>query len=219
MRIFDPPRKNTARLRVAALVLLVVALVIPQLTWADHASDHPDSQVGNLSSISSSAAYAALVGKYKTGDLVFNTPGRRDDRSFGISPSGAYGALVEKYGTGELVYHAPGRRDDRLYTASVNPEQIDAAFLAANPETMVSRRYAASRQAVAEAANSARWVALGEYYTSMGTTFLAANPEIMVYRRYVASGQTDAALLAANPEVMTYRRFVLDGCSEAGQVC
>jgi hypothetical protein len=252
MRIFDPPRKNTARLRVAALVLLVVALVIPQLTWADHASDHPDSQVGNLSSISSSAAYAALVGKYKTGDLVFNTPGRRDDRSFGISPSGAYGALVEKYGTGdlvfntpgrrddrsfgispsgaygalvekygtgELVYHAPGRRDDRLFTAPVNPEQIDAAFLAANPETMVSRRYAASRQAVAEAANSARWVALGEYYTSMGTTFLAANPEIMVYRRYVASGQTDAALLAANPEVMTYRRFVLDGCSEAGQVC
>jgi len=219
MRIFDPPRKNTARLRVAALVLLVVALVIPQLTWADHASDHPDSQVGNLSSISSSAAYAALVGKYKTGDLVFNTPGRRDNRSFGISPSGAYGALVEKYGTGELVYHAPGRRDDRLFTAPVNPEQIDAAFLAANPETMVSRRYAASRQAVAEAANSARWVALGEYYTSMGTTFLAANPEIMVYRRYVASGQTDAALLAANPEVMTYRRFVLDGCSEAGQVC
>jgi hypothetical protein len=201
------------------LVLLVVALVIPQLTWADHASDHPDSQVGNLSSISSSAAYAALVGKYKTGDLVFNTPGRRDNRSFGISPSGAYGALVEKYGTGELVYHAPGRRDDRLFTAPVNPEQIDAAFLAANPETMVSRRYAASRQAVAEAANSARWVALGEYYTSMGTTFLAANPEIMVYRRYVASGQTDAALLAANPEVMTYRRFVLDGCSEAGQVC
>ena len=74
--------------------------------------------------------------------------------------------------------------------------QIDAAFLAANPEIMVLRRLVASQQGIAAAASLARWVALGEYYADGGATFLTANPE-----------------------VRTYRRFAQDGCSEASLVC
>lgn len=69
-------------LQVAALVLLVVTLVIPLLAWADHASDHPYGQFDDPSSISSGEAYAALVEKYRAGELVFHAPGSRDDRSF-----------------------------------------------------------------------------------------------------------------------------------------
>jgi hypothetical protein len=240
MRMFvDLTPKNAVQVRVAALVLLAIALMIPQLTWADHASDHPYGQFDDSALISLSEGSAALVEKYKSGELVFHTPGRPDDRAFSISPGEAYTALVETYREGELVYHAPGRRDDSLLTTSVNSEQVDAAFLAANPETIVSRRHAASGHAVAEAADSARWVALGEYYADRGATFLSANPEIMVLRRFVVSQQGIAAaadsarwvalgeyyadggatFLTVNPEVRTYRRFVQDGCSEASLGC
>ena len=141
------------------MVLFAVALVIPQLAWADHASDHPYSQFDDPSIISTSEAYSALIEKYKSGDLVFHAPGRWDDRSFSISAS---------------------------------PEQIDAAFLAANPEIMVSRRYVAAQQEVAAAASSARWVALGEYYADSNAVFLAENPEIMASQRYVGQGGCSA---------------------------
>jgi len=180
--LFVPTQKNWVRGSVAAVVLLVVALVLPQLTWADHTPDHADSQFANLSSISPSAAYTALVEKYSTGELVYHAPGSRDALSSSISPSGAYAALVEKYKTGELIYHAPGRRDDRSFPASVNPAQTDAAFLAANPEAMAYWRYVSAQQEVAAAASSARWVALGAYYTDRAAAFLAANPEIRAFR-------------------------------------
>jgi hypothetical protein len=207
MRIFvDLTRKNAVQRRVAALVLFAIALMIPQLTWADHASDHPYGQFDDPALISLSEGSAALVEKYESGELVFHTPGRPDDRSF---------------------------------RTSADSVQIDAAFLAANPEIMVLRRLVASQQGIAAAADSARWVALGEYYADGGATFLTANPEIMVLRRLVASQQGIAAaadsarwvalgeyyadggatFLTANPEVRTYRRFVQDGCSEASQVC
>ena len=146
-----PTRKN--RGHVAALVLLALALVIPQLAWADHASDHPYSQFDDPSIISSaSVAHDALVEKYK------------EDRSFSASPSVAYDALVEKYKSGALVYNAPGRRDDRSFSippsaswtirAEANPGMDVAqwytparASLAVNPELMAVRRYAASQQA------------------------------------------------------------------------
>jgi hypothetical protein len=107
-----PMQKKWVWVSVAALLLLV-ASVLPQLTWADHAADHP-------SSISASEAYAALVEKYKTGELVYHAPGRRGDGSFSISASEAYAALVEKYKTGELVYHAPGRRGDSSFSISAS---------------------------------------------------------------------------------------------------
>ena len=102
-----PTQKN--KVRVAALALLLVTLVIPQLVWADHASDHPISQFEEMPSILAAEAYAALVEKYASGELVYHAPGRRDDRSSSTSPSEAYAALVEKFRTGELAYHAPGR--------------------------------------------------------------------------------------------------------------
>jgi hypothetical protein len=104
-----PTQKNRVQVRLAALVLLLMTLAIPQFVWADHASDHPISQFEEMPSILARQAYAALVEKYESGELVYHAPGRRDDRSFSISPSEAYAALVEKYRTGELVYHATGR--------------------------------------------------------------------------------------------------------------
>jgi hypothetical protein len=181
MRIsVDITRKNTVQLRVAALVLLAVALVIPQLSWADHASDHPYSQFDDPAPVSPSYGYAALVEKYKTGELVFHTPGRRDDRSFSSSPSEAYAALVEKYKTGELVFNAPGRRDDRSFSASAD-----------SARWVAQGKYYMEESERAESAAAARWVALGEYYTDdtgRDAAFLAANPEIMVYMRFVQDG-------------------------------
>ena len=180
-----PAQKNRALVWAAALVLLAVSLVIPQLTWADHASDHPTSQFDDPDIISPSEAYAALVEKYKTGELVYHAPGRRDDRSFAPSPNEAYAALVEKYKTGELVYHAPGRRDDRSFAPAVNSGLTDEAFLAANPEVLAYWRSVSAQQEGAEA-SSARWVALGSYYTARNAAFLADNPEADAYLRYVA---------------------------------
>jgi hypothetical protein len=151
------------RLQVAASVLLVVALVIPLLAWADPASDQPYGQFDDPSS---------------------------------ISPSEAYAALVEKYRAGELVFHAPGRQDDRSFSASATADLADAAFLAANSELMAYRRYVASRRDAVATASSARWAALGEYYTAI-----------------------DAGFVAVNPEIMAYRRYDRDGCSALGQVC
>ena len=102
-------QKNSFQVRVAALVLLLLALVIPQLVWADHASDHSVSQFEEMPAILARQAYVALVEKYESEELVYHEPGRRDDRTFSTSPSEAYAALVEQYRTGELEYHAPGR--------------------------------------------------------------------------------------------------------------
>jgi hypothetical protein len=212
-----PTRKN--RVQAAALVLFVVALVIPQLAWADHASDHPYSQFDDPSLVSTSEGYAALAEKYKTGELVYNAPGRRDDRSFSISPSKAYYALVEKYKTGELVYNAPGRRDGRSFATSDNLGPTDAAFLAANPEIMAFRRYGALQQGVTAAASSARWVALGNYYMEKSERAAAADSA-----RWVALGSVytsgNAAFLSENPEIMAFRRFVgQQDCSAPGLQC
>jgi cytidylate kinase len=74
----------------------------------------------------------------------------------------------------------------------------DAAFLAANPEIRIVRRYAAERTKMDDAA------------------FLAANPEIRIVRRYAAqvTQVDDAAFLAANPEIRVHRRYVAE---RAGQ--
>jgi hypothetical protein len=197
------------------MVLLAVALVIPQLAWADHASDHPYSQFDDPSINSPSVAYDALVEKYKAGELVFHAPGRRDDRSFSTSPSEAYAGLVEKYKSGELVFHAPGRRDDRSFSTSLS--EADSAD---SDRWVAQGKYYLEKSERAAAADSARWAALGASYTSGNAGFLAENPEIMVSRRYAASDQTDAAFLAANPEIMTFRRFVgQQDCSDLGLQC
>jgi hypothetical protein len=93
----------------------------------------------------------------------------------------------------------------------------EAAFLAANPELMVARRYAAVPARKAElaflAANPELLVVRRYIAPATGRTesaYLAANPELMVARRYIAGAaqQSDPAFLAANPEIMLYRRYV-----------
>lgn len=147
-----PLQKNRVQVWLAASVLLVVALVLPQLAWADHASDHPYSQAD---------------------DPISN------------APNAAYAALVEKYKSGELVYHAPGRRDDRSFGPSANLALADATDLAASPEALTSRRSLSAIEEGVEA-SSARWVALGAYYTGRDAVFLAENPEVGTLGRYLA---------------------------------
>ena len=195
-----PTRKN--RVQVAALVLFVVALVIPQLAWADHASDHPYSQFDDPALVSAGDVYATLVEKYKSGELVYNAPGRRDDRSFSIPPSASWTIRAEAN---------PGMDVAQWYTPA-------RASLAVNPELMAFRRYAASQQAEAAAASSARWVALGNYYMEKSERAAAASSARWIgLGDYYADG--NEVFLAANPEIMTVRRFVQDGCSALGQAC
>jgi hypothetical protein len=217
---------------VAALVLLVMALVIPQFTWADHASDHPDSQFDNLASISPSEAYVALVENYAMGNLVYNAPGRRGD-----SPSTAFAGPAQIGVT--FVSANPEIMTVQRYAAGV-AQETGADLLATNPEIAAYRRYAVSRQDVAAAASSARWVALGAYYTARGAAFQATNPEIAAYRRFAVSPPDVAAaassarwaalgayytargstFLATNPEIAAYRQYVSrQECSASGLNC
>jgi hypothetical protein len=70
---------------------------------------------------------------------------------------------------------------------SENAATADPAFLAANPELMLARRYPAAPLVAS----------------------LAANPELTLARRYPAAGQADAtaATLAANPELSSARYY------------
>lgn len=76
----------------------------------------------------------------------------------------------------------------------------NAAFLAANPELMIARRYTAPSTAGASAA------------------ILAANPELSIARRFQGvAGQNSDAHLAANPELIIVHRF--NTATAEGNVC
>jgi hypothetical protein len=74
---------------VLALVLLV-ALMIPGLAWADHSSDDLESQFDAAAELSSYESSQWLTQQYIDGQLV-----RR--------------ALTQQFIDGELVRYAPGR--------------------------------------------------------------------------------------------------------------
>jgi hypothetical protein len=198
---------------VAALVLLAVTLLIPQLTWADHASDHPYSQFDDPSIVSSaSVAHDALVEKYK------------EDRSFSASADSARWASQGKYymEESERAAVADSARWVALGEYHTNDTGRNAAFLAANPEVMASQRYATAQQEPAVVASSARWVALGKYYMEKAERAAAADSARWAAQgsRYAAKDQTDAAFLAANPEIMTYQRYAgQQNCSDLGLQC
>jgi hypothetical protein len=71
-------------------------------------------------------------------------------------------------------------------------EKTDEAFLAANPELIVARRYTTGILETTEA------------------TFFAANPELIIARRYGSSVEegTEIGFLAANPEIIVYQRYL-----------
>lgn len=210
--------KKRMQVWVAALLLLS-ALVFPQIAGADHTTDQRHAQANTPSSTSSNEAYAVLVTKYNTGEVEFHAPGSRVGGSSGILPVEAHAALVEKFKTGELVFHAPGRRDDSSFTLLANPElRIFQSYVVASP------------QVLAADADTARWVAQGAAYIAKSdATLLAMNPELGILRSYaVASTQgssadadsarwaaqgavfiaeSDATLLAMNPELRILRNY------------
>jgi hypothetical protein len=146
-----------------------VVLVIPQLTWADHASDHPYSQFDAPALVSPSEGYADLVAKFRTGELEFQTPGRRDDRSFSAAADSARWVAQGKY----------------------YMEVSERAAAADSARWVAQGKYYMEESERVAAADSARWVALGEYYTDdtgRDAAFLAANPEIRVFMRFVQDG-------------------------------
>jgi hypothetical protein len=82
-------KENRLQWLVVALALvLLIAFIVPQVAWADHASAHPQTQaevlaeadvalgIESIDSISSMAFYRALLERYLTGTLEFNAPGR-----------------------------------------------------------------------------------------------------------------------------------------------
>jgi hypothetical protein len=181
MRIFVyPTRKNRVQVRVAAMVLLAVTLLIPQLTWADHASDHPYSQFDDPSIISSaSVAHDALVEKYK------------EDRSFSASADSARWVAQGKYYMEESERAAAASSARWVAQGKYYMEESERAAAADSARWVAQGKHYMEESERAAAASSARWVALGEYYTDdtgRDAAFLAANPEIMVYMRFVQDG-------------------------------
>jgi hypothetical protein len=80
-------------------------------------------------------------------------------------------------------------------------ERTETAFpLAANPELIVARRYAAATAKLAE------------------VTFLATNPELMLTRRYAAAPKSRAkvSFLVDNPELRAARRYGAEMAKTAG---
>ena len=170
-----PTRKN--RVQVAALVLFVVALVLPQLAWADHASDHVDDQASISPSASMSSVLSLdLLRHYNAGELVSTATGRGDDRSPTASMSSAQTDAAFLSANPEAV----------VFQRFVSSQQEVAAG-ASSARWVALGAYHAISDEVAAAASSARWVALGAYYAlDSDDAFLAANPEIRAFRYNLA---------------------------------
>jgi uncharacterized protein (DUF433 family) len=195
-------------------VLLAVALLLPQIAWADHGPDYTDTPVRTLSSSSSAASYQS-----------------------GLVSSGLLAAypeiLVFRHDVMAFLRYSP-RQD---CSASMNPGLTDPALLAAYPEIMTYRRNVAAYlnyvagldcqelAARPEAASSRPSALLKPGLTD--PALLTAYPEVLAYRHDVMAfldyarpssselcaetlgpGLKDPALLAAYPEILTYRRNV-----------
>jgi hypothetical protein len=190
----DLSQKN--RVQLLALVLLAVALVIPQLAWADHASDHPYSQFDDpaTESVDADTARWVALGKYYEGK---SERAAAADGARWFARGNFYLAESERAAAADSARWASLAA---TYTGAIG----DAALLAANPE--------------GGADGSASLAALGStFHEASGNAFLAVNPEAVAYLRFAARAgrETDAAgFLAANPEAGAYVRWVgQEGCS------
>jgi hypothetical protein len=216
-----------ARLRgsVAVLVLLVVALLSPQIAWADHASDHPDRQVGDLSLVSVAASYkprlmdSALLAAYpevvayQHDVMAFLNYSRWQDCSVQMSSGLTDPVLLAAYP--EIMTY---RRNVTAYLNYV--VGVDCRELAARSDIASFRPSDLMKPGLTDAA------------------LLAAYPEVLAYRHDImafldysarqlcsatlSAGLKDPVLLAAYPEILTYRRnvgaylqyFAQQDCSE-----
>lgn len=217
--------KSRLRISVAALVLLAAALLLSQFAWADHASDHPDRQVGDLSLVSSAASYM---------------PSLMDSNLLAAYPE----VLAYQHDVMAFLNYSPWQD----CSVQMNSGLTDPVLLAAYPEILTYRRnvsayltYVAGVDCGALAARSEFISARTSDLLKPGLTdpaLLAAYPEVLAYRHDVmafldysarslcsetlSTGLKDPALLAAYPEILTYRRnaqaylqyFAQQDCSE-----
>jgi len=207
--------KGRAWMSAAALVLMAVALLLPQFAWADHAPDYSDLPVRNLSSESSAASYQS-----------------------GLVSSGLLAAypeiLVYRHDVVAFLRYSP-RQD---CSAQMNSGLTDPALLAAYPEIMTYRRNVAAYLNYVVGLDCQEMPARSELISARPSALmnsgltdpalLAAYPEISAYRHDVMAfldytarpsarqicseklgpGLKDPALLAAYPEITMYRRNV-----------
>lgn len=217
--------KSRLRISVAALVLLAAVLLLSQFAWADHASDHPDRQIGDLSLIS-------LAPSYK--------PSLMDSTLLAAYPE----VLAYQHDVMAFLNYSPWQD----CSVQMNSGLTDPALLAAYPEILTYRRnvtaylnYVSGADCRELAARSGLISARPSAVLRPGLTdqaLLAAYPEVSAYRHDVmafldysarpacseslSTGLKDPALLAAYPEIMTYRRnvqaylqyFAQQDCSE-----
>ena len=89
--------------------------------------------------------------------------------------------------------------------------------LAANPELLVVRHYAASGPSEASILAANPELILARRYPisePSESAILAANPELVLARRYDVSEPSESAILAANPELILARRYARPSLSE-----
>jgi hypothetical protein len=98
---------------------------------------------------------------------------------------------------------------------SVKKPLAAAANLSANPELMVTMRYAreaANRSGASDLAANPELVFATRFSEESRqraeNSFLATNPELMVLRRHGPLASNDANPLAANPELACYQRYI-----------
>jgi len=207
--------RNRAWTSVAGAVLLVVALLLPQIAWADHGPDYTNTPVRTLDSSSSAASYQS-----------------------GLVSSGLLAAypeiLVFRHDVMAFLSYSP----QQDCSASMNPGLTDPALLAAYPEIMTYRRNVAAYLDYVAGLDCQELAARPEAVSSRPSALLkpgltdpallAAYPEVLAYRHDVMAfldyaarpssreicaetlgpGLKDPALLAAYPEILTYRRNV-----------
>lgn len=204
--------KSRPWISVAALALLVVALLLPHLAWAEHGWDYTNTPVRTLASGSSADSYPS-----------------------GLTSSGLLAAYPEilafRHDVMAFLTYSP-RQD---CSAATNPGLKDPALLAAYPEIMTYRRNVAAYLQYVVGLDcqelAARPVPISSRPGALmkpGLTdpaLLAAYPEVLAYRHDVMAfldysaqsicfgatgpGLKDPALLAAYPEILTYRRNIL----------
>ena len=217
--------KSRLRISVAVLVLLAAVLLLSQFAWADHASDHPDRQVADLSLIS-------LAPSYK--------PSLMDSTLLAAYPE----VLAYQHDVMAFLSYSPWQD----CSVQMNSGLTDPVLLAAYPEILTYRRNVSAYLTYAAGVDCRELAARPELISARPSALLkpgltdpallAAYPEVLAYRHDVmafldysdgpvcsqtlSAGRQDPALLAAYPEIITYRRnvqaylqlFAQQNCSE-----
>ena len=144
-------QKDRIRISLAALVLLAVSIVVTPPAWAGFTSEQPVGESDAPSAISPSAAYAALLHTFRTGEELLQSPGSQDARSYTASANLVQTDAAYLAANPQLAYRRPfstqrglgaATRSARLVALGAYYRQQATTFLDANPEIGVYQRYA-----------------------------------------------------------------------------